>query len=819
MHISQKIRLMKPYIFILLLYLIVPVTMSSQTLPVNLDIDEANHRVVLEGQSNSTFYNEDSLKSVYLEFEQADFWQMLHDCHDTENYVLGSLTYDGQLIDSIGARFKGQTSYSKIKDEEKLSFAISLNEYVDGQDIEGYNSLNFNNAHQDATFMKEVLYNKLNRNNIPGARANFIKLYINGEYWGIYDNVQQLNKDFTKEWFLTNNGSLWRADGPKEEALEKSVEEGPGGGGNWGDGTAALNYLGDSVSKYQEYYTLKSSEQEDAWELLVRLTDVLNNTPTENLLDSISPILNVDRTLWFLAHETVFADDDSYIHKGKMDYYIYYEPETGQFFPLEFDGNSALSARNATWDVFFNEEEINYPLMNRLYAVPEIRQRYLAHVRTLIKELLDPQYTGALIEKYDALIRQSVESDPKKLTTFTQYTRGLAQLKNFFSQRKTYLESDAEVAESGLDITNVKHRYEQVDFTAPAAGEAGNISARISGDKDIARVILYYCRGLIGVFEKTEMFDDGEHSDGLAGDGEYGASVPGFSSLEYVRYYVEARADDAVGTAVYSPEGAENDVYFYQVQFAESVQSDLVINEILASNTALVSDEAGEFDDWIELYNNSDESISLSGYYLSDDALDLQKWALPDSTMPGLSYFIVWADKDEEQGTNHAGFKLSADGEELYLTMPDGLIADQLVFEAQQTDRSLSRYPNGTGDFQSIDPTFNGENGALISFVDAENALSLNKLEVYPNPFTSFCTIEFSLEEFSMVSLKVYNALGQEVTSLLSEELPGGKHSVSWNANEGHGGLASENGLYLLRMIIKNESGVSSRNIKVFKLK
>jgi len=801
------------------LFLIVPASVMSQTLPENLVFDEKNHLLILEGQDNSPFYDEARLESVYLEFTQPDFWQLLHDSHDTENYVVGTLSYDGILYDSIGARFKGQTSYKKIKDKEKLSFAISLDEYVDGQDIEGYNNLNFNNAFMDPTFMKEVVYNKLNRRNIPGARANFIKLYINGEYWGVYDDVQQLNKDFTKEWFLTNNGSLWRADRPDPEATAKSTEEGqPGDGPNWGDGTAALNYLGDTLSKYQEYYTLKSSGQEDPWELLLRLTDVLNNTPIEDLKDSVSPILNIDRTLWFLAHETIFADDDSYIHKGKMDYYIYFEPETNQFIPLEFDGNSALALRNVEWEAFYNEEKVNYPLMNRLYAIPELRQRYLSHVRSIIKELLDPQLTGALIDEYDALIRQAVESDPKKLTTFERYNRGLRQLKNFFVQRKRFLESNPEVSQSGLSIDFVKQAFNEEDFASPARGEPVDIKAKVSGDKGVGQVNLYYCAGLTGEFDKAEMFDDGAHADGLAGDGEYGASIPGFPGGEYVRYYVEAIADDAARTAVYSPEGAEHDVYFYRVELA-TVYSDIVINEVLASNTAIASDEEGEFDDWIELYNNSEKSISLSGYYLSDNQLDLKKWALPDISIEALSYLIIWADNDEEQGENHAGFKLSADGEELFLITPDGLIADQLTFGKQQTDLSLSRYPNGTGEFKVLEPTFNAENGVALTSIDSESPQSLNELKVYPNPFRSSTTIQFSLEAYSRVSLSVYNALGQELAILVNEDLPMGKHSIQWAAKDEDGGKAVESGLYLIRMILQDEGGVSSQTKQILKVK
>ncbi len=181
-------------------------------------------------------------------------------------------------------------------------------------------------------------------------QGNFIHLYLNGEDWGLYPNIQQLNNDFLKEWFLNNNGIRWRAD-VLPEALKSTEETIP----NWGDGTAALNYLGEDTVQYQRYYTLKSSEEANPWDYLVKVCDVLNNTPIENLHDSIRNYINLDATLWFLATEIIFSDDDSYVHKGKMDYYLYWDEETGLMNPLEFDGNSAMGIRNVHWDLFYNE--------------------------------------------------------------------------------------------------------------------------------------------------------------------------------------------------------------------------------------------------------------------------------------------------------------------------------------------------------------------------------------------------------------------------------------------------------------------------------
>lgn len=67
------------------------------------------------------------------------------------------------------------------------------------------------------------------------------------------------------------------------------------------------------------------------------------------------------------------------------------------------------------------------------------------------------------------------------------------------------------------------------------------------------------------------------------------------------------------------------------------------------------------------MYNAGDADISLAGYFLSDDAENLTKWTFPDVTIAKDDYLIVWADKDLEQSGLHADFKLSGNGEELFL--------------------------------------------------------------------------------------------------------------------------------------------------------
>ena len=111
---------------------------------------------------------------------------------------------------------------------------------------------------------------------------------------------------------------------------------------------------------------------------------------------------------------------------------------------------------------------------------------------------------------------------------------------------------------------------------------------------------------------------------------------------------------------------------------------DLVINEFVASNQEAGGgnpDPAGEYDDWIEIYNNTFQTIDLSDYYLSDDSDNPKKWIFPKETsITPNEYLIVWADRDLSQAGLHTEFGLSTLGEELLLTHEDETVIDQVQF-------------------------------------------------------------------------------------------------------------------------------------------
>lgn len=734
---------------------------EAQTLPSEMHFSPDGRILHTGGLPPTGFYDYDTIRSVYLNFPQTNYWQLLTANYASETLLQATMTCDGETLDSVGVRFRGNTSYMMVGNSQKKSFAVVTDFIINGQKFMGYKNLKFNNAHQDATFMREVLYGRMARKYTPIAKGSYIRLFLNNQDWGIYTNIQPIDKTFLKEWFLSNDGARFR---PTTDGNNT-----PG----WGDGTAGMNYLGANTATYQNYYTLKSNDIfEDPWKKLIDAFEALSQANAQNI-ETVKTFIDVDKALWFLACENIFTDDDSYIMKGKMDYMIYIDAETGRTVAMEYDGNSTFVANAASsnnWGPFKNATNVNYPLLNKLLNIPEWRQRYLAHYRTILQETFTPENANALINEIDLQIKDLVAADTKKLYSTTQYTSGVPALKSFVTNRRNFLLSNAEVAQIGPVISEAPfHNSQMQPYTTPISNEIVNITATVSAPSGIQKVFLYYANGLVGNFEKVQMFDDGNHNDGLPNDGIYGAQIPGHPANSMVRYYIEAIAANASLSASYLPAGAEHDVFIYMVEQGFSPNG-VVVNELVASNSNGAQDEAGEFEDWIELYNNNDFDVDLSGYYLSDKTDNITKWQFPEgSIIAAKGYMIIWADEDQEDGPLHANFKLSASGESVTLSNPEQNIVDQYIFDAIATDMAFARMPNGTGDFVIQEPTFNANNEGDPSTEIAEtNKTPAALMTIFPNPATSVITFNVHSGLIG-TPVKIMNLLGEIVISTIME--------------------------------------------------
>ncbi len=128
-----------------------------------------------------------------------------------------------------------------------------------------------------------------------------------------------------------------------------------------------------------------------------------------------------------------------------------------------------------------------------------------------------------------------------------------------------------------------------------------------------------------------------------------------------------------------------------------------LINEFMASNATTIADEDGDYSDWIELYNPGAASIDLTDHYLSDDLANPLRWRFPAATLPAQGHLLVWAsgkDKVGAGGELHTNFAISAGGEPLLLTAPDGVTRlDEVEPIALVTDTSYGRLPDGADEW------------------------------------------------------------------------------------------------------------------------
>ena len=125
----------------------------------------------------------------------------------------------------------------------------------------------------------------------------------------------------------------------------------------------------------------------------------------------------------------------------------------------------------------------------------------------------------------------------------------------------------------------------------------------------------------------------------------------------------------------------------------------LFINEFLASNDVTNQDpDHADFADWIELYNETAADIDIGGWTMTDDLTDPVQWTVPDGTIvPAGGYLMIWADSLDEVGLAiHAGFKLGGSGEQIGLYDLGSAAVDTLTYDAQTTDVSSGRQPDGS---------------------------------------------------------------------------------------------------------------------------
>ena len=444
---------------------------------------------VLLGQE---LFNPYKVHTLDIEFHNPDYdsilqarWEV-----DDKTYELTTIVFNGDTLDSVGVRYKGNSTFwwAQAVGSPKFPLNIDFDLIYDEQDLLGYSKVKLSNSIFDATFVRELIGYKTESYYLPTSEAGYINVSVNGELLGLYVAVESVNKPFMTKHFGNNEGTLFKCEPQFHYGDEYGYDA-------WPD----LRWYGsDSMAyAYQMGYELKSDA---GWSDLLDLIYTLNFD-----MENIESILNVDRVLWFFAASNVMPDLDSYTGLYMHNYYLYRNTTSGQFELIPWDKDHTFGGAQINdilnwggdvswiygWAPFLFENDEERPLFSQIMSVPLYKKIYSAHIRTIINDIYNVEYIHDLAYGIQDSIEIYAENDPNLFPSFTFGDYFQYNVDNYLitpdgahwcgitstvEQRLPFLLSHEEISKTPPEILDVVQ-----ENASPEEGEDVVIQAEVTG--------------------------------------------------------------------------------------------------------------------------------------------------------------------------------------------------------------------------------------------------------------------------------------------------------------------------------------------------
>ena len=291
-------------------------------------------------------------------------------------------------IQNVGFRVRGNTSRSA----NKKSFKVSFNEYTQGKKFKGIEKMNLVGQHNDPSLLRYWMsLTTLNTNDLITSRSSYIKLYINGEYKGIYLNVEHIDDEFLEKRFIgDDHGNLYKC--------------------TWG---ADLKYKGSNQSSYYGPYELKTNKLANDYSDLIQFIQTLNSISDADFPCFIEDYFEVELYLKTLAAEMIIGHWDGYAF-NKNNYYLYQQPSSGKFVFIEYDMDNTFGIDWFGID-WANRDLNNWhsndrPLVERLLSYPFYNDLFNSYLSQILNNLnVSGWYSDLQAKK--GLISSAVQTD------------------------------------------------------------------------------------------------------------------------------------------------------------------------------------------------------------------------------------------------------------------------------------------------------------------------------------------------------------------------------------------------------------------------
>jgi hypothetical protein len=335
------------------------------------------HPLFLEYNTFRFYMPEDSVKKMYnLYYNKPEFsadfvWE---DIHKTQK----------DTLKNCKIRFRGNTSL----DANKKSFKITFD-----SKYQKIKQLNLIGMHNDPSLIREKLYYELwNRWGLPERRSNFVNVYINDRFYGVYLNIEEFDEQFSQRNWEVSSGNIYKCTYPADLVYK----------GGLGDN---YKYKKDANSS-DRVYELKNNEQLDDYTDLANLVETLTQTPQNQLECAIEQKFSVDVLLKAYALDIMSGNWDNYAF-NKNNFYLFHQPVEDKTYFISYDTDNTFGVNwinGEDWtsrniDSWYSQNEAR-PLITKLLAIPDYNNRFHFYLKECATVLLDSSKIYPLIRTW-----------------------------------------------------------------------------------------------------------------------------------------------------------------------------------------------------------------------------------------------------------------------------------------------------------------------------------------------------------------------------------------------------------------------------------
>ena len=474
------------------------------------------------------------VQELRIYFDSPTWEQDLATIKSDKSRIPARVQLNGKTYDQVGVRFKGNSSYNNAVKvfQRKIPFNLDANEYLPQQQFEGgYTKLKLANGFRDPSFLREVLAYRIARDYMHAPRANFMRVYVNDQYYGLYNSIEAINGRFALQEFGVD-GLLYKCDQDfsyeRPTRCRQPVKP-------------TLAFAGMDSVCYQGIYEPKSGAP---WLPLLQLMQTLERDPTE-----VGEQLDINAALWMLAFNSVLVNLDSYSGRLAHNYYLLSNGRS-QLAPVVWDMNLAFGGFTYDGDKdgpltfeemkelspFLHYRDAQYPLISQLLQDEDNRLVYLAMMRTILEDWFNNGKYRQEAQRVQQFIDAQVQQDEQKFYSYASFKRNLDQsakagksniigITELMEGRKQYLNNHPLFNRSLPNITDARHTKSGSDVT---------ITASYSGADE---VVLYYRGARGGAFKRIPM------------QLESGRATTTILATEVTEYYLVAKGDKAASVA------------------------------------------------------------------------------------------------------------------------------------------------------------------------------------------------------------------------------------------------------------------------------